>query len=84
MITGNQLLLAVSIPTIVALIGIIWNNVQLISLRNEIRADVISVRADVESKMGEVRTLFNHFIDRHINNENRLSTLEERTKPKAQ
>lgn len=73
MITYGQLLLAVSIPTIVALIGIIWNNFAVNALRTEVRAD-----------FAEIRTMFNHFIDRHINNENRLSTLEERTKPKAQ
>lgn len=72
MITYGQLLLAVSIPAIIALVGIIWNNVAVNSLRTEVRAD-----------FGEIRTMFNHFIDRHINNENRLSTLEERTKPKA-
>jgi hypothetical protein len=71
MITFGQLLLAVSIPTIVAIIGILLNGSAVNSLRTEVRADIT-----------EMRSLFNHFVDRHVNNEGRITTLEERTKPK--
>jgi hypothetical protein len=72
LITYEQLLLAVSIPTFVALIGLLFN-----------RLDMREIRTDHRTEMLEIRTLINHFIDRHINNENRISTLEERSKPKG-
>lgn len=69
MITFGQLLLAVSIPTIVAIIGILMNNSAVNGLRVEVRADIT-----------EMRNLFNHFVDRHVSHEGRIATLE--AKPK--
>lgn len=71
MIPFSQLLLAVSIPTLVALVGVLLNQSAINSLRTEVRADT-----------AELRAIFNHFIDRHTNHEGRIATIEERTKPK--
>jgi signal transduction histidine kinase len=71
MISFGQLLLAVSIPSIIAIIGILLNNSNMNSLRTELRAD-----------MADLRNFMNHFVDRHITHEGRIATVEERTKPK--
>lgn len=73
MITFGQLLIAVSIPTIVALVGILMNNSAANSLRTEVRADIT-----------EMRSLFNHFVDRHVSHEGRIAIIEERTKQKEE
>jgi hypothetical protein len=73
LITFGQLLLAVSIPTVVAIIGILMNNSAVNGLRVEVRADIT-----------EMRNLFNHFVDRHVAHEGRLATIEERLKPKEE
>lgn len=68
MITFGQLLLAISIPSVLALIGILVNNHGL----NMVRADIT-----------DLRSLNQHFIDRFLNHEGRIATVEERSKPKG-
>jgi hypothetical protein len=53
MISFGQLLIAVSIPTVVAIVGILLNNSAVNSLRTEVRANIT-----------ETRSLFNHFEER--------------------
>jgi hypothetical protein len=67
LITYGQLLLAVSVPSIVALIGILVNKHDFAILRQDI---------------GDLRGQIQHLIDLHINHESRISAVEERTKPK--
>jgi hypothetical protein len=67
LITFGQLLLAVSVPSIVALIGILVNKHDFAMLRQDI---------------ADVRRQIQYLIDLLINHEGRIAAVEERTKPK--
>lgn len=71
MITYGQLLLAISIPSVLAIIGILMNNHGLTMLHAEMQANFADVKAQIT-----------HLINLHINHAERIATLEERSKPK--
>jgi len=75
-ITFGQLLLAVSIPTVVSLIGIIYNNNAIRDLRTELQAARMEWRAEINDFRKEVRGDLKDFFRTITELESRTNRLE--------
>ncbi|HEY0797356.1 MAG TPA: hypothetical protein VGD64_16405 [Acidisarcina sp.] len=76
--TNAQLYLAVGVPSILVLLGILLNFFQYNSLRTEIRTEINGLRAEMISILTELRADINLLTGKVIELVDRLSRLEAR------